>query len=102
MMPGFLADLKDAGDALGVSDLHVALTSLEEVFLAIARQAEIEADGSGTREVELDDMTVIQVPLGHTTCAHPETGVQYTVKWGQDESGNLQVLYAQRATPAES
>lgn len=96
-MPGFLAELKEAGDELGVTDLHVALTSLEEVFLSIARQAEIENDSSGGRQVELDDGTVMQVPLGVTSCVHPTTGVQYTIKWGQDEAGNLEILYAKRS-----
>jgi len=100
-MPGFLAELKDAGDELGVTDLHVALTSLEEVFLSIARQAEIENDGSGSRQVELDDGTLLQVPLGLTVCAHPTTGAEYTIKWGQDETGNLQVLYAQPTAAAD-
>lgn len=92
-LPAFLCRLKEESPALGVTDLHVALTSLEEVFLTIARQAEMEG-GSGTREVELEDGRMLTVPLGIERARHPVTGEEYDIKWAQDESGNLQILYA--------
>eukprot|EP00951_Prasinocladus_malaysianus_P036827 scaffold390597_cov45-Prasinocladus_malaysianus.AAC.1 len=79
-LPAFLEQLKSESEALGVTDLHVALTSLEEVFLNIARQAEIDAEGGGgTREVELDDGHVLQVALGVQEAQHPVTGKRYSI-----------------------
>lgn len=51
----------------GISDVQISLTSLEEVFLSIARQAELEAaaaEGRGEVEVELDDGTMLPVRSG--------------------------------------
>ncbi|PKU67665.1 ABC transporter A family member 2 [Dendrobium catenatum] len=45
----FFAELQDRENELGISDIQLGLTTLEEVFLNIAKQAELEsasADGS--------------------------------------------------------
>jgi ABC-type multidrug transport system ATPase subunit len=103
-LPGFLELLKESSQELGVTDLHVALTSLEEVFLSIARQAELEDNPDKVEHAELPDGSLLLVPLGVERVQHPATGVTYAVKWGQDESGNLQILHTQpleaAATPA--
>ena len=93
-----MSDLEAQSDSLGVTDLHVALTTLEEVFLNIARQAEMEADdGNGTQEFELEDNTVLTAPLGQECVAHPTSGVMYNIRWGQDEAGDLQIIDASPA-----
>lgn len=38
----FFEDLQDRERELGISDIQLGLTTLEEVFLNIARQAELE------------------------------------------------------------
>eukprot|EP00192_Tetraselmis_astigmatica_P020949 CAMPEP_0117674012 /NCGR_PEP_ID=MMETSP0804-20121206/14798_1 /TAXON_ID=1074897 /ORGANISM="Tetraselmis astigmatica, Strain CCMP880" /LENGTH=279 /DNA_ID=CAMNT_0005482827 /DNA_START=381 /DNA_END=1220 /DNA_ORIENTATION=- len=100
-LPQFLKQLRDESESIGVTDLHVALTSLEEVFLSIARQAEMENSGGSntTREVEADDGQLLRVPLGLEHYQHPQTGAPYTIRWAQDESGNLQILYARPYNP---
>ncbi len=46
---------------LGVTDVQIGLTSLEEVFLRIARMAEVEAAAGDTTTVELDDGGSLEV-----------------------------------------
>ena len=63
-LPGLLATLEADKARLGVSDVQISLTSLEEVFLTIARQAEqeaAEASGKTTRKVFVADGTEIEV-----------------------------------------
>jgi len=98
-LPDFLKLLKENSEELGVTDLHVALTSLEEVFLSIARQAEMESNSNKVDKVELKDGSFLSVPLGVEQIVDPATGIQYNVKWAQDESGNLQILYAHPSEP---
>ncbi|KAG2491117.1 hypothetical protein HYH03_010561 [Edaphochlamys debaryana] len=68
------------------------LTSLEEVFLNIARRAEVEAAAvSGAADVvhALDDGSRLVIPVGAELVQHPGTGVAYKVRWGTDEAGRL-------------
>jgi hypothetical protein len=44
-----------------VTDLQISLTSLEEVFLSIARRAEVEAAAGETAAVELPDGGTVEV-----------------------------------------
>ena len=37
-LPGFLRELESRSGELGITDMQLSLTSLEEVFLTIARQ----------------------------------------------------------------
>eukprot|EP00873_Tetraselmis_striata_P004628 jgi/Tetstr1/424892/TSEL_015387.t1 len=93
-LPRFMTDLEARAPSLGLTDMHVALTTLEEVFLNIARKAEMEADDRGTREFELEDNIVLTVPLGQEHAVHPTTGAELSIKWGQDEAGDLQIIAA--------
>ena len=47
VLPDFLERLEKDQDELGIGDIHLSLTTLEEVFLNIARSAEIEALRAG-------------------------------------------------------
>jgi hypothetical protein len=81
--------------------LQIALTTLEEVFLNIAKQAEIEAAGdSATVQVEVEDGVRLDVPLGEDHVSDPRTGVQYRIHWAQDENGALAVSHADRVEAA--
>ncbi|PON34696.1 ABC transporter A, ABCA [Parasponia andersonii] len=42
LMPKLLAELQDRENEFGITDIQVGMTTLEEVFLSIARQAELE------------------------------------------------------------
>jgi hypothetical protein len=77
--------------------MQIALTTLEEVFLNIAKQAEIEAAGEGaTVLTEVEDGVSLQVPLGSDTVTDPRSCVQYKIHWAQDEAGSLTVSHAER------
>lgn len=81
---------------MGVTDIQISLTSLEEVFLNIAMQAELEEAKNNANvkpiDVPLPDGTTLRVPRGMENVADPTTGIAYKVRWGTDESGNLCVL----------
>ncbi|GIL63848.1 hypothetical protein Vafri_17847 [Volvox africanus] len=98
----FLAELEARRDSLGITDLQLSLTSLEEVFLNIARKAELEAaTASGQAFVKhtMDDGTRLQIPMGAELVAHPLTNVMYQVRWGTDEAGRLVILDTSIAPP---
>ncbi|GLI66002.1 hypothetical protein VaNZ11_009613 [Volvox africanus] len=98
----FLAELEARRDSLGITDVQLSLTSLEEVFLNIARKAEMEAaTASGHASVKhtMDDGTRLQIPMGAELVAHPVTKVMYQVRWGTDEAGRLVILDTSVAPP---
>jgi hypothetical protein len=51
-----------------VTDVQIGLTSLEEVFLRIARMAEVEAAAGDTTTVELDDGGSLEVRQCRCCC----------------------------------
>ncbi|KAL4859820.1 ABC transporter A family member 2 [Chlorella vulgaris] len=97
-LPAFLHTLDARRQQLGVTDVQIGLTSLEEVFLRIARMAEVEAAAGDTTTVELDDGGSLEVALGEEWATHFTTGQSYFLRWVQDDNGSLQVL---RAEPME-
>ncbi|GAX72794.1 hypothetical protein CEUSTIGMA_g249.t1 [Chlamydomonas eustigma] len=104
LMP-FLKQLEADSARLGVTDLQISLTSLEEVFLNIAKNAEIEdARNTGNVvpvDVPLPDGTVLKVPRGEESVLNPVDGLRYKIRWGTDETGNLCVLECRQMTLQE-
>jgi ABC-type multidrug transport system ATPase subunit len=93
-LPESLKLLQQNKEKLGIVDVQIQMTSLEEVFLNIAKQAEIDAahaEGEAVEEVALEDGSTLEVVLGHDTAHHPETGARYDISWSQGEDGSLQV-----------
>ncbi|WIA44552.1 hypothetical protein OEZ86_007282 [Tetradesmus obliquus] len=95
----FLQQLEQQQQRLGVHDVQCSLASLEEVFLTIVKQAEVEAaalNGNALTTVDLPDGSGhLQVPLGQEgPFPHPTPGDdrQFVVKWAQDDEGWLLVL----------
>jgi hypothetical protein len=89
-----LSVLEQNKEKFGLSDVQIHMTSLEEVFLNIAKKAEIEAakgEGEASEEVRLEDGSILEVPLGQDIAIQEETGERYSIKWAQDEEGKLQV-----------
>ncbi|KAI8468323.1 MAG: hypothetical protein J3K34DRAFT_523031 [Monoraphidium minutum] len=92
---GVLVELERQQATMGVSDVQLSLTSLEEVFLTIARKAELaaaEAMGNSTVEVPLPDGGVLHVALGQDQGVSAADGRAYAIKWAQDDAGRLVVL----------
>ncbi|XP_021733802.1 ABC transporter A family member 2-like isoform X2 [Chenopodium quinoa] len=98
LLVGTLGELQDRQQEFGVSDIQLGLTTLEEVFLNIARQAELEtAAAEGRMEtLTLSSGALVQIPVGAKYVAVPgsETadnpqGIMVEVHWEQNDSGAL-------------
>ncbi|XP_061353105.1 ABC transporter A family member 2-like isoform X1 [Gastrolobium bilobum] len=98
LLTNFFAELQDREEKFGISDIQLGLTTLEEVFLNIAKQAELE---SATAEGSLVTLTLTsgesaQIPIGArfvgipgTESAESPTGSMVEVYWEQDDTGAL-------------
>lgn len=70
--------------------LQIALTTLEEVFLNIAKQAEIEnAQGKNIVVQAEVDGHMLPVSVGQELVTDPATNKSYKLFWGQDHNGEL-------------
>lgn len=98
LLTRFFAELQDNERELGISDIQLGLTTLEEVFLNIAKKAELEdasAEGSLV-PLTLESGTSIQIPRGARFIGIPGTestgnprGLMVEVYWDQDDTGAL-------------
>ncbi|KAF5459766.1 hypothetical protein F2P56_019686 [Juglans regia] len=98
LLTKFFEELEDRKEEFGISDIQLGLTTLEEVFLNIARQAELE---SAAIEGRLETLTLtsgapVQIPVGARFVGIPGTeseenprGIMVEVYWEQDDSGAL-------------
>ncbi|KAK0586759.1 hypothetical protein LWI29_011786 [Acer saccharum] len=98
LLTSFFAELQDRESEFGISDIQLSLTTLEEVFLNIAKQAELENAAAEGRLVTLNlpSGTSVQIPVGARFVGIPGTesaenprGIMVEVYWVQDESGAL-------------
>ncbi|KAI3423876.1 hypothetical protein D9Q98_009710 [Chlorella vulgaris] len=93
-LPALFSHLKANAAALGVADVQLRLTPLEEVFLAVARKAELEhAQLEGRRETLalVEEGVSVSVPLGADFIQSP-AGHLYHITWGQDpDTGELKL-----------
>jgi len=100
-LPGILKELDDRKKELLIEDVQISLTSLEEVFLSIAKKAELEAavaEGRKSVKVEVgDEGKMLEVGVGEEFAVSPD-GVHYGIEWTQDEQGGLIVS---KCTPLE-
>ncbi|KAL5975473.1 ATP-binding cassette sub- A member 2 [Asimina triloba] len=98
LLTGFFAELQEREIELGISDIQLGLTTLEEVFLNIAKKAELEdasADGNLVT-LNLESGASVQIPRGARFIGIPGTesadnprGTMVEVYWQQDDSGLL-------------
>ncbi|KAL0355623.1 UNVERIFIED_CONTAM: ABC transporter A family member 2 [Sesamum radiatum] len=90
--------LKEREKEFGIADIQLGLTTLEEVFLNIAKKAELESAAAeatfGT--LVLNSGASLQVPIGERFIGIPGTestenprGIMVEVYWQQDDSGAL-------------
>ncbi|XP_050255430.1 ABC transporter A family member 2-like [Quercus robur] len=98
LLKKFFEELQDRQGEFGISDIQLGLTTLEEVFLNIAKQAELE---SAAAEGRMETLTLtsgasVQVPIGARFVGIPGTeseerprGIMVEVYWEQDDSGAL-------------
>ena len=83
--------------------LQIALTTLEEVFLNIAKQAEIEnAQGKNVLVDAEVDGKILPVNVGQELVTDPETNKSYRLGWGQDHNGELCVSLVVPLDPVQA
>ncbi|CAL5327146.1 unnamed protein product [Camellia sinensis] len=108
LLTNFFAELQDREREFGIADIQLGLTTLEEVFLNIAQQAELEsaaAEGR-TETLTLTSGTELQIPVGARFIGIPGTespenpkGLMVEVYWEQDDSGALCISGHSPETP---
>uniref|UniRef100_A0A161ZTE7 ABC transporter domain-containing protein n=1 Tax=Daucus carota subsp. sativus TaxID=79200 RepID=A0A161ZTE7_DAUCS len=108
LLTNFFAELEDRKSEFGIADLQLGLTTLEEVFLNIAKQAELESAAAEGRftTLSLPSGTSVQIPIGARFIGIPGTesaenprGVMVEVYWEQDDSGSLCISGNSPETP---
>ncbi|XP_059299913.1 ABC transporter A family member 2-like isoform X1 [Lycium ferocissimum] len=98
LLENFFAELDNRKTEFGILSIQIGLTTLEEVFLNIAKKAELEVAASEEtiKTLILPSGTTLQVPLGSKYVEIPGTistenprGLMVEVYWEQDDHGNL-------------
>lgn len=94
----FFDELQEREEEFGISDIQLGLTTLEEVFLNIARQAELDSAATEGRmeTLTLTSGALVKIPVGARFVGIPGTesaenprGIMVEVYWEQDDSGSL-------------
>ncbi|KAF3322075.1 ABC transporter A family member 2-like protein [Carex littledalei] len=108
LLTSFFAELQDRESEFGISDIQLGLTTLEEVFLNIAKQAELESSAAEGNLVTLNltSGSSIQVPKGVRFVGIPGTeseenprGMMVEVYWETDDAGTLCISGHSPETP---
>ncbi|PON57303.1 ABC transporter A, ABCA [Parasponia andersonii] len=109
LLPNFFTELQERASEFGIADIQLGLTTLEEVFLNIAKQAELETATAEGRLVTLTlatSGTSTEIPVGARFVGIPGTesaenprGNMVEVYWDQDESGTLCISGHSDETP---
>ncbi|KAM7269434.1 hypothetical protein ACFE04_024931 [Oxalis oulophora] len=99
LLTNFFEELQSREREFGISDIQLSLTTMEEVFLNIARQAELETAAAERRMATLTLTTTgasVEIPVGARFVGIPgsETegnpkGIMVEVFWVQDDTGTL-------------
>ncbi|KAF3783029.1 ATP-binding cassette sub-family A member 3 [Nymphaea thermarum] len=98
LLADFFVELQEREQELGISDIQLGLTTLEEVFLNIAKKAELEYASSEGNLVTLNLSSGPSIEIskgarfvgipGTESGEHPR-GVMVEVYWQQDDTGEL-------------
>ncbi|OIW17017.1 hypothetical protein TanjilG_00177 [Lupinus angustifolius] len=111
LLMNFFAELQYREVEFGISDIQLGLTTLEEVFLNIAKQAELEsAEAEGSLvTLSLTSGEAVEVPKGArfvgipgTQSAESPTGYMVEVYWDQDDTGALCISGHSQKVPIPS
>ncbi|XP_051123316.1 ABC transporter A family member 2-like isoform X2 [Andrographis paniculata] len=98
LLQKFFAELQERQKKFGIADIQLGLATLEEVFLNIAKKAELEnaASEESFATLTLNTGVSYQVPIGARFIGLPGTestdnpgGTMVEVYWQQDDSGAL-------------
>ncbi|KAK7411462.1 hypothetical protein VNO78_02895 [Psophocarpus tetragonolobus] len=109
LLTKFFSELQDREEEFCISDIQLGLATLEEVFLNIAKQAELENAAAEGRLVTLTLTSgeSAQIPIGAryvgipgTESAEYPTGFMVEVYWEQDDTGALCIAGHSQKVPA--
>jgi ABC-type multidrug transport system ATPase subunit len=98
-LAAFLQALQERKGELGITDMQMSLTTLEQVFLLIARDAEKQSAAAEGRTLSLElpleggRVALLAVAWGAEHAVFPETGEALEVSWLQDDEGRLQYAH---------
>jgi len=103
VLPDFFAKLSKQQEGLGITELHLGICSLEDVFLNIARIAEAEHAAAENLMTQYEfEGTMLNVPVGAVSInvqLNPQAPpTELVVKWGQDDHGSLIISSVKRAS----
>lgn len=90
----FIRSLRANKEVMKIQDIQLGLTPLEEVFLNVAKLAELEYARSNQHTEQLiisEERCTIEVQLGADSVKTPG-GVTYFIRWGQDDTGALKIV----------
>ncbi|KAJ1691633.1 hypothetical protein LUZ63_015788 [Rhynchospora breviuscula] len=109
LLARFFAELQEREYEFGISDIQIGLTTLEEVFLNIAKQAELESSSAAQENLvvlHLTSGTSIQVSMGVRFVGIPNTesvehprGLMVEVFWKTDDAGTLCISHHSPEAP---
>ena len=87
------AELEARREELGIVDLQIEMSTLEDVFLKIAKDSEVEEAIRENRKttVTLSSGENVEVLVGSEEPYVSASGVSYRVVWNTDENGQLVV-----------
>ncbi|CAL0319927.1 unnamed protein product [Lupinus luteus] len=111
LLMNFFSELQYREVEFGISDIQLGLTTLEEVFLNIAKQAELEsAEAEGSLvTLSLTSGESVEIPKGArfvgipgTQSAESPTGYMVEVYWDQDDTGALCISGHSQKVPIPS
>jgi hypothetical protein len=90
-MAGLFLELESRRAELGLADIQISMSTLEDVFLRIVKRTEVEEarKTNKTTNVTLPDGQTVAVALGSEDEIVSSEGARFRAKWGTDESGNL-------------
>ncbi|KAL0440635.1 UNVERIFIED_CONTAM: ABC transporter A family member 2 [Sesamum radiatum] len=85
LLKNFFAELQEREKEYGIADIQLGLTTLEEVFLNIAKKAELESAAAEGTFATL----VLNSGASFKTESRNPRGIMVEVYWQQDDSGAL-------------
>jgi len=93
-MSRFFKTLEGRRGAIGITDVQLSMSTLEDVFLSIARQSERDEAMEQNKmvQVELKSGESVMVPVGSEDPLTSPGGTTFSVVWGTDDDGRLIVV----------
>ena len=90
-MAAFFEELERRRKELGIADVQLSMSTLEDVFLKVATASELEEakKSNKTIAVTLKSGETAGVLLGCEDQLTSQSGVTFSVRWGTDENGQL-------------